>query len=121
MSPKGPLDGRRILLVEDSYPQAMDASEWLAEAGARVLGPAPSVAAARALLSDEPVDAAVLDVNLGNGADYEIASSLVDLGIPFVLATGYDVLAIDPRFRDAPLVSKPVAKQKLLQAILALI
>ena len=113
----GPLAGYRILLVEDSYPQAMDTSEWLTEAGAEIVGPVPDADKAEILLAASSVDAAVLDINLGMGADYEIAANLRDRGVPFILATGYDKSAIDTRFHDAPHLSKPLSQEKLLRAL----
>lgn len=69
--PERPQSGRRILAVEDEYFLADELDRELKAAGAAVLGPVSSVAAAlEALASDRTPDAAVLGVNLGgeNGA-----------------------------------------------------
>jgi CheY-like chemotaxis protein len=60
-----PLNGRRILLVEDEYMIAEIVEEWLHQAGAEVVGPVPSVEQALACLNERnALDGAVLDVNL---------------------------------------------------------
>jgi DNA-binding response OmpR family regulator len=63
-----PLNGRRILLVEDEYMIAEIVEEWLHQAGAEVVGPVPSVEQALACLNERnALDGAVLDVNLSPG------------------------------------------------------
>ncbi|MBE7246447.1 MAG: response regulator, partial [Actinomycetospora chiangmaiensis] len=63
----GSLAGRRILVVEDEYIIAVEVKRWLLAAGCDVLGPVPSVDQALDLVEDRRPDAAVLDVNLGDG------------------------------------------------------
>jgi CheY-like chemotaxis protein len=115
-----PLEGRRILVVEDSYIQAAHTSTWLVEAGARVLGPVANARTAKELLDAGEVDAAVLDLDLGQGPDYGIAERLADQGVPFVFATAYEKEEIDFRFRNAPYVSKPFSRDNLVRTLLAL-
>jgi DNA-binding response OmpR family regulator len=60
------LQGLRILVVEDEYLIADDLRDALLEASAIVLGPVPTVDAAKELIGREPmIDAALLDINLG--------------------------------------------------------
>lgn len=107
--PDSPLRGRRILVVEDEYMLAMDLERELQDAGAQVLGPVPSVAAALQLVeSTEALDGALLDVNLGGEEIYPVAEELLARGVPVVLTTGYDHRAIPERFADVPRCEKPV-------------
>lgn len=62
---KGPMSGMTVLVVEDDFIVAYDMQMMLEEQGARVLGPATSLAEAQALLAGERPTLAVLDVNLG--------------------------------------------------------
>ncbi len=63
------LRDRRILVVEDEFLIAMSLQDALENAGAVVVGPAPSVEKAIKQIESEPhIDAAVLDVNLGRHA-----------------------------------------------------
>lgn len=112
------LRGRRILIVEDEYLLANDLHDVIREAGAEVLGPVPSVAAALALIAAEAViDAAVLDVNLRGEMVFAVADALVARGVPFTFATGYDHWALPDRFADAPRVEKPLKGRQIRAAL----
>jgi DNA-binding response OmpR family regulator len=101
--------GLRVLIAEDEYLLADDLRRELEAAGARVLGPVPSVAMALDLLQapDAP-DVAVLDVNLGGEHVYPVAEALRARGVPFVFVTGYDTCALPVEFVDAPRCEKPL-------------
>ncbi|OGN49628.1 MAG: response regulator receiver protein [Caulobacterales bacterium RIFOXYB1_FULL_67_16] len=58
-----------LLVVEDDPETAVDLTAFLTEAGHRVVGPFHSAAAAEAAAALHPVDAALLDINLSDGAD----------------------------------------------------
>ncbi len=106
---KHPLDGRHILVVEDEYFIAADITDSLRAAGAKVLGPVPSVDdAANMIQSETGIDAAVLDINLRGDMVFPIADALLERGIPFAFATGYDEWMVPPRFSDAPRLQKPL-------------
>ncbi|MGU3362955.1 response regulator [Methylobacterium sp. M6A4_1b] len=87
--PEGHLSGRRVLVVEDEYFLADELDQALEEAGATVLGPAPSVRAALDLLESGPApDVATVDVNLGGEMAYPVAEALLARGVPFLFTTG---------------------------------
>jgi len=112
------LRDRCILVVEDEYLIADDMRIALNDAGAKVLGPAPTVAAAMALLTAQPdLDGALLDVNLKGTMVFELADALVARAIPFVFATGYDETAIPDRFSSVPLMEKPLKTCNLISAL----
>lgn len=103
------LRGRRILVVEDDFLIAHDFCQALADQGAEAVGPAPNVARALALLTaTAPLDAAILDINLGGELVYPLAESLRRLGVPFVFASGYDHEKLPERFADTPYFEKPM-------------
>ncbi len=120
MSDGLPLDGRHILVVEDQYLLARDVCEWLEAAGAEVIGPAPNSGRACELLEGRNVDAAVVDINLGNGPTYEVASRLVERKVPFIFATGYDQAVIPAEFEAMPRLEKPFRGTDLVRAVQAL-
>jgi len=107
----------RILLVEDDYYLATDASEWLKEAGASVVGPVASSSQALELLGGAQVDAAVLDINLGFGPEFEVARHLHQQQVPMVFATGYDASTVPEEFRHSPRVEKPFRQAQLIEAV----
>ena len=112
-----PLDGRRILIVEDEYLIAMEMKRWLLAAGAEVVGPVPSVKRALDLIENDGIDAAVLDVNLGNGATvYPVADKLSALGVPYLFATGDVKISAADAYRQQPRLEKPFVEAELLRA-----
>jgi len=111
------LASKRILVVEDNYILAMDICEWLREAGADVAGPVPDCARAFEELDRRSVDAAVIDINLGQGPTFEIAERLRRENVPFLFATGYDQSAIPDGFRTAPRLEKPFKGRDLIGAV----
>ena len=112
-----PLDGRRILLVEDEYVIAMEMKRWLQRAGAVVVGPVPSVERALDLIQDDGLDAAVLDFNLGDRATaLPIADKLSALGVPHLFATG-DIQITRDGNAQAPRLIKPFVEADLVRAL----
>ncbi|HZX79381.1 MAG TPA: response regulator [Lysobacter sp.] len=114
----GRLRGRRVLVVEDEYLVADDLRVELEQAGAHVVGPAPTIADALRLLAGAPVlDAAILDVNVGGEPVDAVALQLERRGVPFVLATGYDAWALPQALLHAPRCEKPVGLAALARAL----
>src|SRR5262245_22360744 len=104
-----PLEGRRILVIEDEYFLAEDICSVLRGLGADIIGPAGEVGDAIGIMnSAEIIDAAVLDVNLKDVSILPVADRLRARNIPFVFTTGYDRSAIDVRFKDIQLFEKPI-------------
>jgi CheY-like chemotaxis protein len=85
------LQACRILVVEDENLLADELAQESAEAGAQVLGPAPTIELALSVLEGEPTpDGAILDVNLSGVAVFPLADTLIKRGVPLVFTTGYD-------------------------------
>ena len=109
--------GRSILVVEDDYMIAQDVQSDLESAGAAVVGPVPSVSEALQLIESQTIDAAVLDVNLGEERSFPVAEALEERAIPFLFATGYNSADIPDQWQHATIVTKPLrmhAVQRLL-------
>ncbi len=116
------LAGRRILLVEDQHLIAEQLAEAMRAAACHVVGPAPTLAQARALAEAEPLDAAVLDVNLDGEMIWPVAEALAARGVPLLLASGYaDPVSPPAALRAAPRMAKPVAPEDALAALAALL
>ena len=58
-------------------------------------------------------DAAILDINLGDGMVYQVAEILARRRVPFVFVTGYDAESVDSRFREIPVLQKPIEREML--------
>jgi CheY-like chemotaxis protein len=110
--------GKRILVVEDEMIVAMLIEDILMDGGATVVGPAARVAKALDLLGTEPVDAALLDVNLAGENTTPVAEELRRCGIPFAFATGYGAAGVPDGFAGQPLLQKPF-QERDLQAVMA--
>jgi two-component sensor histidine kinase/ActR/RegA family two-component response regulator len=103
----------RVLLVEDEALVAMMIQETLAEFGFDVLGPIATVSEALAAAREPFIDAAVLDINLGDDLVYTVAEILARRGVPFVFVTGYDSDSVDARFSGIPVLQKPIDRESL--------
>lgn len=108
------LSGCRILVVEDEYMIADDITQALVAAGAEVLGPVASTAdAAELIAGGGRIDAAILDINLRDGAVFPAADTLAERDIPFAFATGYEQWSLPERFQGRPVVEKPFSASNI--------
>jgi PAS domain S-box-containing protein len=110
------IKGMRVAVVEDEALVAMVMCDMLTELGYSVVGPFSNTLDAMSAVRNGRVDAAILDVNLGNELAYDVADELRRNDIPFAFVTGYGTEDLEGRFRDVPVFQKPVEKQTL-QAI----
>lgn len=115
------LSGRHVLVVEDDFYLANDADRALRAAGASIVGPLPRSALALDALAQDGIDAAVVDINLGEGPSFELADALKAAGVPFVFVTGYDEVQIPARFSDVTAVQKPADARAVVTAVAALL
>jgi CheY-like chemotaxis protein len=112
---------RRILVVEDEPIVAITLQDMLENLGHVVVGPAFRLAAAHKLAEAEMLDAAILDVNLGDGDSYGVAALLRSRGIPYVFATGYSRDGLEPGHEEAPVLAKPYQESQVDAALKALL
>ena len=87
---------------------AQDVAERLEREGADVVGPAPSVAASLRLVEKGGLDAAVLDVNLGQEDSFPVAQVLQTKGVPFLFSTGYNSADIPSEWQHVIATMKPL-------------
>ena len=114
---KLPLLGLSVLVVEDDYFIAIEMCGALRAAGADVIGPARDIETGLAALRGDPIDCAVLDINLRGRMAFEIATALRARGIPTIFATGYDASMIPAELADTMRLEKPVDLDALCRAI----
>lgn len=111
----------RILLVEDQFLVAFDMVEQLKAEGYLVVGPANSLREALSLVETTPIDAGLLDVNLGACSSYPVAEALIEKGIPFAFLSGHSSGDLKPDFREHSLITKPVHPNTLRETVLDLV
>jgi len=117
--PEG-LKGLRVLVAEDEFAIAMFLVDYLELKGAQVVGPAGDLQALGRLVDDNPIDVALLDINLGGEQVYPLADRLAEAGTPFMLTSGYDD-NLPSRFADAPRCTKPYHIEALVQQLAGLV
>lgn len=110
------LGGMRILLAEDSWHVAYAIQTVLEQAGATVLGPAPTVAELNRLGAHERFDAVVADIDLHGEISCGALETLAGRGIPVIVITGYgDVPWMASRALAT--LQKPVSADELIAVL----
>jgi DNA-binding response OmpR family regulator len=107
--------------VEDELLIAMTLERILRPEGCVIVGPFPRVEPGLKAARDEPLDAAVLDVNLAGKRVDPIAKELAERKIPFVFTTGYDRDMLPAEHADRPTLAKPFRPTQLINELLALL
>jgi chemotaxis family two-component system sensor kinase Cph1 len=117
----GPVNGCRILVVEDDPMLALNVEQLLEDAGCAVVGPCATVARALEMARRGGMDAAILDVNLRGELVFPVADRLAEAGIPFVVVSGHSRDLLPPRHRGCRYLSKPFADADLLACLRVLL
>jgi CheY-like chemotaxis protein len=104
----------RVLVVEDEMLIAFMVQDMLADLGHETVGPAMRLQEALELARSAAIDAAVLDVNLGEG---EKSFPVAD--VPFFFATGYGVQGLVDGYRNTLTLDKPFDPADLKRALAA--
>jgi len=114
------LAGMRVIIVEDEYFVADRLARNFRQAGATVVGMAPTVQQALSeIRAANAIEGAVLDLNLAGDLVFPVAEELERRNIPFVFYTSYGNAPVPEQFRGVPCVSKPASWDELARAILA--
>ena len=107
----------RVLVLDDDWLIAADTQGVLEGAGCEVLGPVATVACALRLIAEAAPDAAVLDVHLTHEMSFAVAEALIAREVPFVFLSGFTARDLPERFRDCPLLAKPLVPDRLIAAL----
>jgi DNA-binding response OmpR family regulator len=97
----------RVLVLEDEPLIAIMLVEWLQELGCEVVGPARNVTRALELVGAGGLDAAILDVSIGNEDCAPVADLLQERGVPIAFATGRAPESVSKRHAGALWLAKP--------------
>jgi DNA-binding NtrC family response regulator len=108
------LSGKRIVVVEDQADVKASVEAALSDAGAIIV---PSF--------DRKIDAAILDVRIGNGVtSVPVAIALEQRRVPFLFYTAFAgsvAVALKARWPDCKILPKPVAEDALVAALAQLL
>ncbi|WP_161992578.1 response regulator [Aureimonas leprariae] len=113
----GDLAGKAVLVVEDEYFLAKETVEAVRRAGGAVLGPVPDVAGAMAILAGTHVDAAILDIRLGEETSFPLAKALREKGARVVFVTGYEDWYVPGDLDDVPVYRKPADPDNVVRLL----
>ena len=115
-----PLTGRRVLVVEDESLVAMLLETILEDLGCTPVGPAATVEEGLQVAGgDEPLDAALLDVNVAGKQVFPIAEALKARGVPFVFSTGYGEGGLPDEWRGQATLQKPFTEAAVRDALMS--
>jgi DNA-binding response OmpR family regulator len=111
-----PLQGARVLVLEDEFFMADDLARALRSAGAEPIGPAGTIDEAETLVELERPDAAILDLNLHGAMADGFARRLSGKKLPCVIVSGYGAAAM-PSVSDIRWLEKPVSPARVLETL----
>ena len=106
----------RILIVDDEALTALALAGVLEGGGFEVLGPYGNAEEAMSAVAEDLPDAALLDVNLGQGrTSLDLAAMLLGKEVPVTFLTGYSARSIrDERVAGAGFLIKPVLPEQAI-------
>ena len=116
----GPLQGLRILVVEDDVLIALDCQQSLQDAGATIVEIAKTKSEVSALLTRTSFDIAVIDIFLAAESGIPIAELMVEAGIAFIFCSAATTeFDLPNALKGKVLISKPYSTSDLVEAIRA--
>jgi DNA-binding NarL/FixJ family response regulator len=110
-----PLTETTVLIVEDNWLVAISVADACRNAGAKVVGPASSVAETFEFLASERVDVAILDFRMSCGTASPIAHDLQERALPFLFYTGSPEAAI--AHPGVHVLLKPCSSAQIVEAL----
>lgn len=114
-----PLDGRKILIVEDESLVAMLLETILEDMGCTPLGPISNIDEALDYVGgDLEADGALLDVNVAGREIFPVATVLKQKGVPFVFSTGYGENGLPDEWRRQATIQKPFTEATVRDALM---
>ena len=110
-----------VLILEDELLIAMELATLVENMGFAVLGPAGSCQEALTLLQSQKPDAAIIDILVRDETCEHVVDDLDRLGVPWAVCTGFRPSSLDPRYRTAQVIQKPLSSANVEHLLSALI
>lgn len=117
---KDSLPGRRVLVVEDNPLLALNLDDALRERGVDVVGPALSMESGMALVREDALDCAVLDIDIGGHPVWPIARGLQEDGVPFMFVSGDCDKGLPADLAGTVCLQKPADTADILTSVSAI-
>jgi CheY-like chemotaxis protein len=115
------LRGINVLVVEDNGLLCCVLEETLRDAGCNVSGPHSRLRDAMQAVPSEPIDIALLDLNLKGELVSPLADELTHRGVPYLLTSAYQARDLPASLQEAPQLRKPYTDTDLLERLAALL
>jgi len=106
-----------ILIVEDNFLTASELSDIVRDCGYGVAGTVARVTRGLELLSQRPVDGAIIDINLDGAYSFPLCAELERRHVPYCFLTGSPNSMIPPDFSATPLLTKPADRNQVRVAL----
>jgi len=110
------LAGQLILILEDEPIVGLALEDMIEDAGGRSVS-VERIEEALELVAAEPLDAAILDINIHGRQSYPVAAALAARGVTYIFATGYGDTLHPADFADVPTVAKPYSFAEIEKAL----
>jgi DNA-binding response OmpR family regulator len=108
----------RILILEDEPLVALDLEMAVEAVAPSEVRWSPSIAAARRFVG-EPIDFALLDIDVEDGKTFDFARQLQDRGTPFAFVSGSKLDDVPEELRSAEFIPKPYRLSEIERVIRA--
>lgn len=116
------LRAAHILVVEDSFLILMELESVLLDAGAEAVWTCRSVSEGLRVLTEQVVDAAILDLQLDRETSVPVARALAARAVPFFFYTGQlDTGGVRAEWPGCQVIAKPAGPQKIVATAASLI
>lgn len=113
------LVGKRALIVEDNLLAGMSLESYLRDLGCEIVALCATSHDALACLANNPVDLALLDVNIIGGTSEPVARALDTMKLPYFFVSGYASPQLLPSdLRSRARLNKPVNPSRLRETML---
>lgn len=107
----------RVFVVEDQSLVRLMLVEMLTELGHTVVAEAYKFENAARYAQDGDYQVAILDLNLGDGARFELIDMVRSRGKGLLIATGYGASGLPPEHADCVVLQKPYTEEHLAEAL----
>lgn len=102
-----------VLIVEDSWNVALSLKSIVEQAGARAIGPAPTVREALRVVETQPISLALVDMNLRDCFADPLVDVLIARNIPYAIITAYDALPTNADRAAIDRMNKPLDHERI--------
>ena len=120
MSDRLPLEGLRVLIVEDEFFIAVDLKQILKQNGADPVKMSGSIEDAMLQIKADGFEFALLDINIRGDMTFVVADMFRRKEVPFAFVSGFDRTSIPARFAKFPNWGKPYNEREIIDGIKSL-